>query len=160
MGLVTHNRAGHEYSWPPSFLLIFWWGGGLRPVKIISFILSRVIHKVGWKREIPDKNHLTTRKQNLSCLTWPELGSNLQEWDDERFRTLKISVLNHSATVATKLLTLVLAYISVVIFGQTSLVKQWRPRSDSSWRSQIPVWRSSLIRIYTVCHSVCMFWTH
>ena len=29
---------------------------------------------------------------------WPELGSNSQRWDDERFRALKISVLNHSAT--------------------------------------------------------------
>ena len=29
---------------------------------------------------------------------WPEPGSNPQRWDDERFRALKISVLNHSAT--------------------------------------------------------------
>ena len=31
---------------------------------------------------------------------WPELGSNEQGWDDEWFRTLKISILNHSATGA------------------------------------------------------------
>ena len=31
---------------------------------------------------------------------WPELGSNPQRWDDEPFRALKISVLNHSATEA------------------------------------------------------------
>ena len=29
---------------------------------------------------------------------WPELGLNPQQWDDERFRALKISGLNHSAT--------------------------------------------------------------
>ena len=28
----------------------------------------------------------------------PERGSNPQRWDDERFRALKISGLNHSAT--------------------------------------------------------------
>ena len=51
--------------------------------------------KVGRKREIPKKNHLTTRKQNLACLTWPGLGSNQQRWDDKWFRALKISILNH-----------------------------------------------------------------
>ena len=44
------------------------------------------------------KNHLTTCKQNLAGLTWPELGSNPQRREDKRFRVLKISVLNHSAT--------------------------------------------------------------
>ena len=29
---------------------------------------------------------------------WPKLGSNPQQWDDQRFRALKISGLNHSAT--------------------------------------------------------------
>ena len=41
----------------------------LRPVKITLPILSWVNRKVGWKREIPKKNHQTTRKQNLACLT-------------------------------------------------------------------------------------------
>ena len=41
----------------------------LRPVKIISLILSRVNRKMGRKREIREKNRLTTRKQNLACLT-------------------------------------------------------------------------------------------
>ena len=51
-------------------------GGGaglscvLQPVKIISFILSRVNRKVGRKRDIPEKKHLTTHKQNLACLTY------------------------------------------------------------------------------------------
>ena len=31
---------------------------------------------------------------------WPELGSNSQLWDDERFTALKIRGLNHSATGA------------------------------------------------------------
>ena len=33
------------------------------------FILSRVNRKMGRKQEIPKNNHLTTRKQNLACLT-------------------------------------------------------------------------------------------
>ena len=41
----------------------------LLPVKIISLILSRVNQKVGRKPEIPEKKHLTARKQNLACLT-------------------------------------------------------------------------------------------
>ena len=41
----------------------------LRPFKIIWLILSRVNRLVGRKWEIPEKNHLTTRKQNLVCLT-------------------------------------------------------------------------------------------
>ena len=57
-------------------------------------ILSRVNRKVGLKREIPEKKHLTTRKQNM----WPNRGSNTLRWGDERFRSLKISGLNHSAT--------------------------------------------------------------
>ena len=32
--------------------------------------------------------------------TWPEWGTNPQRWDDEQFRALKISGLNHSATGA------------------------------------------------------------
>ena len=36
-------------------------------------------------------------KRSLSH-TWPELGLNPQQWDDERFRLLKSSVLNHLAT--------------------------------------------------------------
>ena len=39
------------------------------------------------------------------------------------------------------------------VFGQTGLSKQCRPRSNCSTRS-------SLIWVYTVCHSVCNFWTH
>ena len=28
---------------------------------------------------------------------WPKLGSKPQQWDDERFWVLKISIFNHSA---------------------------------------------------------------
>ena len=48
---------------------------GLRPVKIIAVILSRVSCKVGQKREISEKKtsdypqaELGSRKQNLACL--------------------------------------------------------------------------------------------
>ena len=87
--------------WITTLLFIFFvlnWV--LQPVKIISIILSWV----GRKREIPEKKHLTTCKQNLAHLTWPELGSNLQRWDDGLFWALKISILNHLATGAASTL--------------------------------------------------------
>ena len=40
----------------------------------------------------------------------------------------------------------------ILRFRTGSLSKQCRPRSDCS--------RSSLIRVYTVCHSTCIVWTH
>ena len=42
----------------------------LRPVKIILLNLSRINRKVGRKWEIPEKNNLTTHKQNLACPTY------------------------------------------------------------------------------------------
>ena len=45
-------------------------------------------------------------------------------------------------------------YLNVPRFPDGWVVgTQCRPRSDCSWRS-------SLIRVYTVCHSICTFWTH
>ena len=41
----------------------------LRPDNIISFILTRVNRYVGRNRDIPEKYHMTPRKQNLACLT-------------------------------------------------------------------------------------------
>ena len=38
-----------------------------------------------------------------------------------------------------------------IVLGLPGLSKQCRHRS---------AWRSSLIRIYTVCHSACILWTH
>ena len=43
---------------------------------------------------------------------------------------------------------------SLVKHGLPCLSKQWRPRSVGFWRS---FWRSQLIWICTVCHSVCEF---
>ena len=39
------------------------------------------------------------------------------------------------------------------VLGQIRLSKQCRPRSDCFFRS-------SLIRVYTVCHSISIFWMH
>ena len=60
---------GQETNCNTAFLFLFFIRI-LRPVKVISLILSRVNCKVGRKREIPEKNNLTTRKQNLACLTY------------------------------------------------------------------------------------------
>ena len=127
---------------------------------------------------------------------WPELGSNSQPWDDDWFRVLKISVLNHSATGATY------CYPSCVL----SLATRWNEGNHSSpclvsqgvsplslidwlycktqnadsifcaqciqcyndhkfsdrqaWASSANPFRSGLIRVYTVCHSICIFWEH
>ena len=96
---------------------------------------------MGWKRKIPEKNHLTTRKQNLAGLTYdPSISSNPQRWnDDERFRALKIS--DHSATGAAMSL---LAYLSHLLsawrrFGSKSTHRGHRAHSkishifSSSW---------------------------
>ena len=64
-------------------------GGGLRPVKNISLILSRVNRKVGQKREIPEKNHLTPPQAELlarlTCdLSWARTHSGEMTSDLER----------------------------------------------------------------------------
>ena len=43
--------------------------------------------------------------------------------------------------------------IRLLLYGQTGLGKQCRPRSDCSWRN-------SLIRVYTVCNSRYIFQMH
>ena len=50
--------------------------------------------KMGDPREKPPDH-----PQVELCLSrmWPELDLNPQRWDEERFRALKISILNHSA---------------------------------------------------------------
>ena len=53
--------------------------------------------KTGDPREKPPEH--PQAELGLSHM-WPELGSNPQRWDDERFRSLKVSGLNHSATGA------------------------------------------------------------
>ena len=51
------------------FLFVFFFIWVLRPDNIISLILNQVSRKVGRKWGIPEKTHLTTRKQKLACLT-------------------------------------------------------------------------------------------
>ena len=41
----------------------------------------------------------------------------------------------------------------ILTVRQVCLCKQCRPRSNCSWRN-------SLIWVYIVCHSICIFWTH
>ena len=74
-----------------------WLFGILRPVKIISLILSRISRKVGRKWEIPEKKTPDHQQTELGLShMWPELGSNPQPWDDKPFRVLKISAFNQS----------------------------------------------------------------
>ena len=82
-----------------TFFFLIW---VLRPIKIISLILRSIVmwgeKKMGDPREKPIDH--PQAELGLSHM-WPELGLNPQRWDDERFRVLKISVLNHSAMRAT-----------------------------------------------------------
>ena len=65
-------------------IFFFWRGGGEVGGVTNSLILSRVNLKVGPKRGIPEKNHLTTCKAELGLShMWPELGLNPQWWDNE-----------------------------------------------------------------------------
>ena len=65
-----HPNLATQFRFLPGVLFIlFFIIWVLLPVNNISLILSRVNRKMGRKREIPEKNHMTTRKQNLACLT-------------------------------------------------------------------------------------------
>ena len=69
----------------------------LRPVKLFhSFWAKSIVRwaKTGDPQEKPP--YYLQAKLGLS-LMWPELGSNLQQWDDKWIRALKISILTHSA---------------------------------------------------------------
>ena len=44
------------------------------------FIFSRVNRKMWRKREIPENNQQTIRKQNLACLTWVRLEPTAARW--------------------------------------------------------------------------------
>ena len=70
------------------------------PSKLFHSFWAKSIILSGKNRRSPREKTPTTRKQNLVCLTWPDLGSNPQQWDDKWFRALKISGLNHLATGA------------------------------------------------------------
>ena len=66
-GSLSRSTMTKQLFFFSSFFFFIW---GLRLLKIISLILSRVNHKMGRKREIPQKIHLTTCKQNLVCFTY------------------------------------------------------------------------------------------
>ena len=62
-----------------------------------------------------------------------------------------IEPLSLSFSVLTaKLLGVQIFTVMILIFGQIGLGKHCRPRSDCSWRS-------SLIRVFTVCYTICIF---
>ena len=77
------------------FVLFLIWV--LWPVKIISLILSRINRKVGQKWEIPREKTLDHLQAELGL---PHIWLEPQQWDDDQFKVLKISILNHSATGA------------------------------------------------------------
>ena len=67
LNLKPWNREKISTIQGEVFVCLFIWV--LRLVKILAFILSRVNRQVGRKQEIPGEKYLTTRKQNLACLT-------------------------------------------------------------------------------------------
>ena len=87
----------HRHFKVTAFLSIDFFIWVLWPVKIISLILSSQLKggaKTGDPRESPPDH--PQAELGLSHM-WPERGLSPQLWDDERFRALKISGLNHSA---------------------------------------------------------------
>ena len=114
-----------------NFLLIFWF---YRPSRLFLSFWADSISRWGENRRSPSKKTLTTGKQNLACVTRSKLGSNLQRWDGEWFRTLKI----------------IWNYV-------TAMILSFRTTSVDSDQEH---WRSSLIRVYTVCHPRCIIWPH
>ena len=66
-----------------------------------SRILSRVNHYGGAQTGDPrEKTHDPSQTELGLSNMRPELGSNPQRWDNERFRAQKIRVINHLATGA------------------------------------------------------------
>ena len=55
---------------------------------LTHFELSKLNREILEETNPRRNEHLSTRKQNLACLTWPELDSNPQHWNNERFRVL------------------------------------------------------------------------
>ena len=91
------------FQWEKCVLFCFSFNWVLRPVKIISLILSWVNCKVGAKTGDPWEKPLDNPQEELGLShTCPELGLKPQGWDDERFTALKISILDHSATGAAR----------------------------------------------------------
>ena len=84
-----------------SFFFSFFLFGFYGPSRLFHSFSAELVVRWGKNRRSLRKKHLTIHKQNLACLTWPELGLNPQLWDDKRFRLLKMSDLNHSDTEAT-----------------------------------------------------------
>ena len=79
-----------DFSWPVKITLKSFWD------KSIIFIR--------WgKTGAPQEKQPDHLQAELSLFHMrPKLGSNPQQWDDERLRALKISILNHSAMWASK----------------------------------------------------------
>ena len=81
------------------FLQYFWFGFFfilvLRPVKIISLILGRVNHKVGWKWEIPEKKHLITRKLEPTAVSDFRFGNAI----DNMLKTGTADLMKHASKI-------------------------------------------------------------
>ena len=68
---------------------------------------------------------------------------------------INFMVWNYMLLISADWITVILVSVpyKFYILGQIGLSKQWRPRSDCFFRT-------SLIRVYAVCHSISIFWMH
>ena len=105
----TPSSFGQERLWTDSadlslrrvnrYLNNFSWFG--------FYCSSRLFHSfwadsiVRWANTGDHREKPPDHPQTEIGFVWPKLGLNQQWWDDLRFRALKISGLNHLATVAT-----------------------------------------------------------
>ena len=87
------NTANMELGTALNTGRFVWSRSGAQNIKIMNvkiFVLFGF--EVGRKREIPEKKTPDHPQAELGLSDmWPELGSNSQRYDDERFRALKIS---------------------------------------------------------------------
>ena len=87
-----------------SFFVFLWGGGVLGGLTAHQdyFTHFQPSQSLGGakKGDLREKQPDHPQAQLVLSHMWPKLGSNLQRWDDKRFRALKISSLNHSATCA------------------------------------------------------------
>ena len=93
---------------------------------------------------------------SLGRSAWRKLGSLATHWahseDSDQTGWMPRLIWVHSHIVGF--------VMSRLIFRQPYLGNQCRQRSDCSFSSGLDSSSSSLMRAYTVCHSICIFWMH
>ena len=145
-----------------SILYLATLNGGLSILKPICFILKVPISALAYRKHPKNSDtrkicgnpsKILTRWFNYSVMC-PKAGRmansvDPDQTDPSRNSLIWVYIFCAYLTVQTfRIIRICGIYRNIPKFSD----RQRRPRSDCSW--------TSLIRVYTVCHSVCIFWTH